>query len=146
MNSNLTYVGPESQGPHYLESGKRPERNSGHICVQHDGRVVPSAYNRNSDAFAIVNHGTDEEPKSEVIFIRPVCWWHLPAAAPMTEREWFHEQFKCDEDGYFKYKGYSTKLNRDFDLRHNYTVLGRFDRLRDATGAAYDHWVAAGRP
>jgi hypothetical protein len=151
MQNELTYIGPESQGPHYLESGKRPIHSAMFqpVIVQLDsGYVGPAIWARDPEdpqmRFAFLSTGM------VAISPAPVCWWHLPVAAPSTEREWFVSEYWDCEEGVHRYSKnglYFTYVNREPKLLTKGKVIYLLEAsLVAAKEAAYQHWVEAGRP
>ena len=147
MSTPITYVGPESQGPHYLESGKRPappaKGGRAYVVAQRlNGDIIPMRYDAYEDAFIV--------PQNPLWKYAIICWWPLPPAAPMTEREWFERTM----DGI----GYSSdrwRIDVEWQYRAEFRRLydagpvwfGEFRTTHDeAITDAYNHWVEAGRP
>ena len=138
-HETIIYVPASQPGPHYVEGGLRPEIPIGDYCVyvtvQEGANVLPVLYMPNEDRFATISADRT---------ILPVCWWHLPAAVPMTEREWF------DEVG--PSKGYvmdtQTKPGQyRFMTNERRPQFGLWcETLDDAVTDAYNHWVLNGRP
>ena len=150
----LTYVGPDSMGPHYFESGKRPDpaiQNPAKVIMQlANGSVVFGGYSSPGN-FAGKPYGEEfwvipVIDSSEIV--TPVCWWHLPAAAPMTEREWWMAQdWETDHEWQTEsFRGYIYEPDGALRHKSDFGWIGDFNELEEAKSAAYNHWVAAGRP
>lgn len=145
------------KGPHYVESGARPEMldiaDAVEINVQlENGDIRVAVYLKHRDQFAINPIGDIALNPAKVI-----CWWHLPDPAPATEREWFEAQFKPESPeiliAALKGKGYLIVFlpADDISAKDLYIVgkddyKAQFDTQEAAIEAAYTHWVAAGRP
>ena len=130
----LTYVGPESVGPHYTESGKRPAEDKARVIIQReDGTRAPGTWFAEEQGFY-----------AEGGWTVPVCWWHLPAAAPSTEREWF----VANERRLGYVHGASPRGNPCRFIGHNPSCwTSKFVNTKEeATTLAYQHWVEAGQP
>lgn len=128
MSKQLTYVPASQPGPHYIESGKRPDCLA--CLAQYKGSVMAAQYYSTTDNFRDVA-GT---------IITPDCWWHLPQPVPATELEWFEKTiFDAEESPYF-WAGGNCMLYINGSASKFYATSAQ------AVTAAHDHWVAAGRP
>lgn len=146
METTIKYIPFADKGPHYVETGARPEYRGATMPLVNvqllSGAVCSLHYKFSDDTFV---EGHDQSVAYSVI-----CWWHLPDAVPNLEREWF--------DAAGPSKGYTTdrwRVEQEWQYRAEFmrpddacpVWYGEFrETLDEAVADAYNHWVSAGRP
>ena len=142
MKTQIRYIPLADKGPHYVETGARPESPDGPplvICQLLGGGIFPLRYDGSKDSFY--------SPQNPEWKYGVTCWWHLPERVPATEREWFDKNAPDLGYGVKKHNvdgiQYSAFLG-DYDFPDWQEVLR--EDADDCIEDCYNHWREAGRP